>query len=328
MAKKKEDKSGFSTELRAAVDAINSTYGEGTVVKISEAETTVHEYISTGSLILDAALGGGWVKNKVFEVFGEESIGKSTLALHFLSQFSGPILYIDTEQSLNSEYAEKLGVRLENMIITQPECFEDALTIMLEFCDKVEAIVFDSIAESPTKKEVEGSLESQDIGLKARILGKAFRKLKGKAHTSTIMFINQTRLDPSITYGSNRVTPAGRSTKFTTHARVDLYGKEAIKKGTDEIIGHYMNIRIVKNKSFKPYVKCQVPIIFDGYGISRSQEIVDLAIEKGILTKSGAWIKHGETSVAQGIENTRLFLIDNPEYSAQLEKEIKDYGQG
>mgnify|MGYP006382364709 CR=1 FL=1 len=321
MAKKKE--SGFSAELKSAIEALNKSYGEGTIIGIEDAPNTVNEYISTGSYLLDEALGGGYVKGKIFEIFGEESIGKSTLALHFMTQFKGkPILYIDTEQSLDKDYAKRLGVDLPNMIITQPDTIEQAITIMLDLCDKVDAIVFDSVAEAATSKELEGEISDQDIGVKAKLMSKAIRKLKGKNHDSTIIFINQTRENPGITYGSNRVTPAGRALKFGSHARIDLYGKELIKKGEDPI-GHYMNIKIVKNKSGKPHIKVQVPLIFDGYGINKEQEIIDLAIEKGVLTKSGSWIKHGDTNIAQGIENTRTFLFDNPEFKEELLKEIK-----
>lgn len=323
MAKKKET-TGFSKALMDALAELNKQYGDGTVIGIEDAPNTVNEYISTGSYLLDQALGGGYVKGKVFEIYGEESIGKSTLALHFMSQFKGePLLYIDTEQSLDKDYAKRLGVDLPNMIITQPDTIEDAITIMLNLCDKVSAVVFDSVAEAATSKELEGEISDQDIGVKARLMSKAIRKLKGKTHDSTIVFINQTRENPGITYGSNRTTPGGKALKFGAHARIDLYGKELIKKG-EEPIGHYMNIKVVKNKSGKPHIKVQVPLMYDGMGINKEQEIIDLAFQKGVLTKSGSWVKHKDANIAQGVENARTFLQDNPEFAQELLKEINN----
>lgn len=324
MSKKKtETTKGFSTELKDALAALNKTYGEGTVLPIEDAPNTTSETVSSGSYILDLALGGGYPKGKVIEIFGDESIGKSTLALHFLSQFDGPTLYIDTEQSLDKEYAKNLGVNLANMIISQPESLEDAIEILRELYDKVEAVVFDSVAEAATKKELEGEISDQDIGVKAKMMSKAIRVLKGKEHNSTVLFINQVRDNPGIVYGSPRVTPGGRALKFGSHVRLDVYGKEAIKQG-EEIIGHYMNVKVVKNKLNKPHLKCQIPLIYDGKGISREQEVLDLCIEKGIIEKSGTWLKYNGASIAQGTENSRTFLCDNPEFREELEQKLKN----
>lgn len=321
MAKKKEE-IGISADLRAAMNALNKTYGEGSVIAINEAPNVSIERIGTGSFILDHILEGGYPKRKVIEIFGDESIGKSTLAWHFLSQFSGPKLYIDTEQSLDKEYGERIGVDLNNTIITQPSTIEEGLDILQTLIDKVDAIVFDSIAEAATKKELEGELTDQDIGVKAKLMSKAFRKLKATEHNATIMFINQVRQNPGVVYGSPRVVPGGNAVKFGAHLRIDLYGKEAIKKG-EEIIGHYMNLKIVKSKISTPHIKCQIPLIYDGRGISREQEVIDLCIEKGIIEKSGSWLKYNGANLAQGLENARTFLIDNPELREELEQKLK-----
>jgi recombination protein RecA len=326
MAKNKKQESGFSDELKAALEALNHSYGEGTVIKINDSPNTIIERVSSGSLILDAALGGGYVKGALIEIFGEASLGKSTLALHFLSQFKGkPVLYIDCEQSLDKDYAEALGVDLDGMIITQPSCLEDGLSVMQELCDKVHAIVFDSVAEAAIKKEVEGDIGDQDIGIKAKLMSKAIRKLKATPHESTIMFINQVRAGMDMY--NPRVTPGGYALKYGTHIRLDLSGRELIKKGSgtnEETVGHYAKIKVVKNKAGKPHVKCEVPIIYDGHGVSRSQEIVDLALEYGIFTKSGTWIKHNDTTIAQGLEGTRTFLQDNEEFAVSIVKELEN----
>lgn len=321
MAKKKLE-TGISADLKSAMDALNKTYGEGSVIAINEALNVSLERVGTGSFILDHVLEGGYPKRKVIEIFGDESIGKSTLAWHFLSQFSGPKLYIDTEQSLDKEYGERIGVDLSNTIITQPSTIEEGLDILQTLIDKVDAIVFDSIAEAATKKELEGELTDQDIGVKAKLMSKAFRKLKATEHNATIMFINQVRQNPGVVYGSPRVVPGGNAVKFGAHLRLDLYGKEAIKKG-EEIIGHYMNIKVVKSKISIPHVKCQIPLIYDGRGVSREQEIIDLCIEKGIIEKSGSWLKYNGANLAQGLENARTFLIDNPELREELEQKLK-----
>jgi len=323
--KKTSGGNGFSAELKAALKELNDSYGEGSLVVINDSPNVTAERISSGSLVLDGVLGGGYAKGKIIEIFGEESTGKSTLALHFLSKFTGPTLYIDTEQSLDKDYAERLGVNLAHMIITQPETLEEGLEILLRLLDQVDAIVFDSIAEAVTKRELEGDMESQEIGTKAKLMSKAIRLIKGKEHSSTILFINQVRENPGITYGSNRVQPGGKAIKFASHVRLDVYGKELIKKGEDQIIGHLMRIKVVKNKLGVPHGKCEVPLMYDGYGISREQEILTLGIEKGIIEKAGSWIKHQGTNIAQGLENARTFLQDNPEFTSELLNEINAF---
>lgn len=323
MAKqKKEAKVGFSEELQKALAALNNSYGEGTLMGMDESDDMVTEFIPTGSLILDLNIKG-YPKGKIIEVMGEESLGKSTLGLKFLAQFNGkPTLYIDSEGSLDRDYARRLGVDTSMMIVSSPETIEEGITILLDLVGMVEGVVFDSVAEFATKKEIEGDIGDNDIGIKAKLMSKAIRRLKAKEHTATVMFINQTRENPGITYGSNRVTPGGKALRFASHLRLDLYGKELIKKG-EEVIGHLINLKILKNKTGTPLAKIQIPVIYDGYGISLEQEVLDLCIEKGIIEKKGAWFAHNGTNIAQGSENCRILLKNNPEFRQQLEKELK-----
>lgn len=312
------------TELQGALDALNKTYGAGTIRKINEAPDVDIVHIPSGSLILDLVLGGGYPQGKIIEIFGDESTGKSTLALHFLANFKNQnVVYVDTEHSLDRAYAERLGCNLDNMIISQPDNFEQALDITIKTCPHVDAMVFDSVAESSPKKEIEGDISDQDIGLKAKLMSRALRILKSTKHKATIVFINQIRENPAAFFGSPRVTPAGRGLKFATHVRLDIYGRGAIKHSENEI-GHYMRIKIAKNKLGIPHLKCAVPIIYDGYGVSREQEVLDLALDMGIMKKAASWIKYGDVNIAQGMERSRTFLLDNPDLVEELIEKIKN----
>lgn len=322
MTKKKQEKTGFSDELQKALASLNESYGEGTLIGMDDSDDMVTEFIPTGSLILDQHIKG-YPKGKIIEILGEESLGKSTLGLTFLAQFTGkPTLYIDSEGSLDRDYARRLGVDTSMMIVSSPETLEEGISILLDLVSMVEGVVFDSVAEFATKKEVEGDISDQDIGIKAKLMSKAIRRLKAKEHTATVMFINQTRENPGITYGSNRVSPGGKALRFASHLRLDLYGKEMIKQGED-IKGHLINLKVLKNKTGAPLGKLQIPIIYDGRGISREQEVIDLCIEKGIIEKSGSWLKYNGANLAQGLENARTFLIDNPELREELEQKLK-----
>lgn len=323
MAKQKKDNE-LSSELTAALDALNKTYGAGSIVRMTDVPVET-ERISTGSIILDAALGGGYPKGKIIEIYGPESIGKSTMALQFLANVTGPKLYIDHEQSLDREYANNLGVNLKNLLITQPQSLEESTDIILSLADKVDAIVFDSIAEAAPLREIEGDASTQSTGVKAKLMSQLVRLIKSKENNPTFVFINQIREKIGVMYGSPITTPGGNAMKFGAHIRLDIFGREPITKGSDkekEILGHYMKIKIAKNKLGVPHGKCEVPLIYDGRGISKEQEILDIGIEKGIIEKSGSWIKYDGTNIAQGIENARTFLIDNPELCDEIIKKI------
>lgn len=323
MAKAKKDTtSKFSTELKDALAALNETYSDSRIGGINDAVGLNIEYVSSGSLALDAVLGGGYAAGKLVELYGSESLGKSTLAMAFLAGFAGkPTLYVDHEQSISPDYMAALGVDLDNLIVTQPSNIEHGLDVVEKLCTKVSAVVFDSIAEAATQRELEGSLTDQDIGVKAKILSKFIRKMKSIKHDAVLLFINQVRENPG-GYGVTRVVPGGKAFKFGSHMRIDIYGKEDIKKG-ETVIGHFLLAKVTKNKLNIPYLKCRIPLLYNGKGISREMEIIDLAIEHGILEKAGSWIKYDGTSIAQGVEACRLMLIDNPELRQELENKIR-----
>lgn len=321
MAKQKKEESGLSESLKSAIEALNKSYGPGSVVGMGDMPTEV-ERVSTGSLILDKALSNGYPKNHIIEVYGPEGSGKSTLSLHFLAQFTGPKLLIDVEQSFSREYAEALGVDLKSTLICQPNSLEEAGDILITLLPEVQAVVFDSIAEATPKRELEGDMSTESTGVKAKKMSHLIRLIKGTKHNATIMFINQTRNKIGVVYGSPITTPGGDAIKFSTHVRIEISGQELIKRGED-IVGHYLLLKLKKNKLGTPHIKCRVPLIYDGFGVSKSQEILDLGIEMGILEQSGAWIRYNGTLVGQGVDKARQFLSDNPELRQELENKIR-----
>lgn len=326
MAKKKETNSGFSDGLKTALAALNTSYGEEIAGMMDDANDVTMEYVPTGSLILDSMIIG-YPKNKIIEIVGEPSLGKSSMALAFLAQYKGqPTLYIDSEDSLDRDYAKRIGVDTSMMIVSAPPTIEDGMTVLLDLVEHVSAVVFDSIAEFATKNEIEKDISAMDIGVKSRLMSKLIRKLKAKKHNATIMFINQVRQNPNNPYNP-RTFPGGNAIPFAAHLRLDLYGKDPIKKGSgesEEIIGHRIKLKCLKNKTGKPLGKLQIPIIYDSYGISKSQEVIDLCVDAGIILKSGSWFSHKETRLGQGEDKVRQFLNDNKEYRDQLEKELRD----
>lgn len=322
MTKKKDMGAGFSADLQAAIDAINTSYGEGSVIKMTDSAVAA-ERVPTGSLILDNLLEGGYPRSRIIEIYGDTSLGKSTMCMHFLANCPGPKLYIDTEQSLDRDYAEALGVNLSNMLICQPETLEEAAEILVKFLGKVDSIVFDSIAESLPKKELEEGPSTESIGIKARRMGGLVRSIKGTEHNTTILFTNQIREKIGIAFGNPITTPGGNAMRFGAHVRLELYGRELLKRG-EEVYGHKIKIKVNKNKLGKPHVKCEIPLLYDGGGISRETEVLELAIEKGIIEKSGSWISYDNAKLGQGLENARLMLVDNPELRQELETKIKD----
>lgn len=325
MSKKSKD---IEKSLDKVLDALNKNYGKGTVVSMNQAPLNF-DRISTGSIKLDLALGGGYPQGKITEIFGDEGVGKSTLALHFLAQFKGSkVAYIDTEQALDREYAEHLGVDVDNMIISQPDFTEQALQITRELCTHVDGLVYDSIAEGSTLREMESEIGDRKIGDKAYAFNQAMRVMKAIKGKGTMIFINQIRQNPNITYGSNRVTPAGNAMKFATHVRLDIRRGGWIKKGSGEDaekIGHYIRCKIIKNKTGRPHIQVDIPLIYDGNGINRAQEIIDLGLETGVITKKGSWYSVKDGNLAQGEANTRSLLEDNPEYIEELYSEIKNH---
>lgn len=314
MSSKKKIETGIDNIL----SSLNKEYGEATIVGMNDHPNLEIERIPTGSLLLDRVLDGGYPKGKVIELFGDEGVGKSTLALHFLSNVEGDKLYVDTEQALDRAYAESLNVSLDNMYICQPDYTEQALEIVRQTCTHVDAVVYDSVAEATTKNEIEKEIGERNIGTKAYVFGQAMRLLKGIKHKGTLLFINQVRENPGITYGSNRVTPAGKALKFASHVRLDVRYGGWIKSG-EETIGHYIKVNVVKNKLGVPHQKVNIPLIYDGNGISRAMEVLELCLDKGLIVKSGSWYKTADgDSLAQGLKSTITFMTDNPDYIDEL----------
>lgn len=317
--------------LDLALSQIEKQFGRGAIVKLGEASATPIEVISTGSLALDIALGvGGIPRGRVTEIFGPESAGKSTLAQHIMAQaqkLGGTAAYIDVEHAMDPTYARDLGIKLEDLLVSQPDTGEQALEICeaLVRSNAVDIIVVDSVAALVPRAEIEGEMGDAHVGLQARLMSQALRKLTATiARTSTsVIFINQLREKVGIVFGNPEVTPGGRALKFYSSVRIDIRGVDSIKRGTD-VVGRRVKAKIVKNKVAPPFRQAEFDIMFESpRGISRSGDIIDLGVEKGILTKSGAFYSYGDMRIGQGRENAKQFLEDNPELAQEIETEIR-----
>jgi len=317
--------------LELALTQIEKQFGRGAVIKLGEAGTTPIEVISSGSLALDIALGvGGIPRGRVTEIFGPESAGKSTLAQHIMAEAQkagGTAAYIDVEHAMDPGYARDLGIRLDDLLVSQPDTGEQALEICeaLVRSNAVDVIVVDSVAALVPRAEIEGDMGDAHVGLQARLMSQALRKLTATiSRTSTsVIFINQLREKVGIVFGNPEVTPGGRALKFYSSVRIDIRPVESIKRGTD-VVGRRVRAKIVKNKVAAPFRQAEFDIMFDTpRGISRSGDIIDLGVENGVLTKSGSFYSYGDMRIGQGRENAKQFLDDNPELSMEVETEIR-----
>jgi recombination protein RecA len=318
--------------LDLALGQIEKQFGRGAVMRLGEgAEIAAIESISTGSLALDIALGiGGIPRGRVTEIYGPESAGKSTLAQHIMAEAQkagGTAAYIDVEHAMDPGYARDLGIRLEDLLVSQPDTGEQALEICeaLVRSNAVDVIVVDSVAALVPRAEIEGEMGDAHVGLQARLMSQALRKLTATiSRTSTsVIFINQLREKVGIVFGNPEVTPGGRALKFYSSVRIEIRPVESIKKGT-EVIGRRVKTKIVKNKVAAPFRNAEFDIMFDmPRGISRVGDIVDLGAERGILTKSGAFYSYGDLRIGQGRENSKQFLLDNPVVALEIETEIR-----
>ncbi len=322
---------GKTKALEIAVGQINSHFGNGSIMKLGDSKhITKVGSISTGSLSLDIATGiNGVPKGRVTEIFGSESSGKSTLAYHIMAECQktgGTAAYIDTEHALDPDYAKRCGVNTDSLLISQPDFAEQALEICeyLVRSGAIEILVLDSVAALVPKVELEGDMGDAHVGLQARLMSQALRKLTAAINKSAcaVLFINQIREKVGIIWGSPEVTPGGRALKFYSSLRIDLRRAESIKKGT-EIIGSRVKARIVKNKVAPPFKVAEFDIMFDS-GISKESDIIDIASELGLIQKSGAFYSFNEIKLGQGKENARLFLSENSEISSQIQKLIAD----
>jgi recombination protein RecA len=315
--------------LETAIGVIEQKFGKGAIMKLGAASSLDIEAIPTGSMTLDLALGiGGIPRGRVIELFGPESSGKTTVALHCIAEtqkLGGEVAFIDVEHALDPVYAEKLGVDINSLLVSQPDSGEQALEIAeaLARSGAVDCIVVDSVAAMVTKAEIDGDMGDAHVGQLARLMSQAMRKLTSVLSKSNCaaIFINQIREKIGMIYGNPETTPGGRALKFYASVRIDVRKGEAIKEGS-EIIGNKTKVKIVKNKVAPPFKECEFDIMY-GEGISRTGEVLDLAVELGIAKKGGAWFSYGDMKLGQGRDNAKLFLKENPDIMLEFEEKIK-----
>ena len=329
MAQKEADR---KRALDLALSQIEKQYGSGAIMKMGDATANMTVgAISTGSLSLDIALGiGGLPRGRVTEIYGPESAGKSTLAQHVIAQAQragGAVAYIDVEHSLDPSYAQDLGINTEDLLISQPDTGEQALEICeaLVRSNAIDCIVVDSVAALVPRAEIEGEMGDSHVGLQARLMSQALRKLTATiSRTSTaVIFINQLREKVGVVFGNPEVTPGGRALKFYSSVRIDLRAIESIKKGTT-VVGRRVRDKIVKNKVAAPFRTAEFDIMFTApRGISRTADVVDLGAESGILTKSGAFYSYGDLRIGQGREAAKAFLYENLDILEAIERELR-----
>ena len=315
--------------IETAMQQIERTYGKGAIMRFGDNSTSNVESISTGSLALDLALGiGGLPKGRIIEIYGPESSGKTTLALHVLAQAQkagGEVAFIDAEHALDITYARALGVKVEDMLVSQPDTGEQALEITeaLVRSGAIDVIVVDSVAALVPRAEIEGEMGDSFVGLHARLMSQALRKLTGAVgKTNTIViFINQLREKVGVMYGNPEVTTGGRALKFYASVRIDVRRIESLKNGS-EIIGNRTRAKVVKNKMAPPFREAEFDIMY-GEGISLIGELIDLGVKLGLVQKSGSWYSMGETRIGQGRDAAKQYLKNNPEIAENLEAEIR-----
>ena len=317
--------------LSAALSQIDKQFGKGSIMRLGDDHPLSRdiEVISTGSLGLDIALGiGGVPKGRVVEIYGPESSGKTTLTLHIISECQkkgGTAAFIDAEHALDPQYAKKLGVKVEDLLISQPDTGEQALEIadMLVRSGAVDVVVVDSVAALTPKAEIEGEMGDQHMGLQARLMSQALRKLTAniKRSNTLVIFINQIRMKIGVMFGNPETTTGGNALKFYASIRLDIRRTGAIKKG-EEIIGNETKVKVVKNKVAPPFKSADFEILYN-QGISKEGEIIDLSVEHGLLEKSGAWYNYKGEHVGQGKENVRQYWKEHPELAQTLENELR-----
>ncbi len=315
--------------LQLTLDKLDKTYGKGTVMKMGDKAIEEVETISSGSLGLDLALGvNGYPKGRIIEIYGPESSGKTTLTLHAIAEAQkagGIAAFIDAEHAFDRNYAEKLGVDIENLIISQPDNGEQALEIAenLIRSGAIDIVVIDSVAALTPKSEIEGEMGDSKMGLHARLMSQALRKLTGtisKTHC-TVFFINQLREKIGVMFGNPETTTGGNALKFYASVRLDIRRSSQIKDG-DNVIGNRTKVKVVKNKVAPPFKVAEFDIMY-GEGISKTGEILDLAVEFEVIKKAGSWFSYGETKLGQGRDAVKALIKDNPELADELEEKIK-----
>jgi len=327
--KTSSDKEAKLKALQLTLDKLDKTYGKGTVMKMGDKAIEEVEVISSGSLGVDLALGvNGYPKGRIIEIFGPESSGKTTLTLHAIAEAQkagGIAAFIDAEHAFDRNYAEKLGVDIENLIISQPDNGEQALEIAenLIRSGAIDIVVIDSVAALTPKSEIEGEMGDSKMGLHARLMSQALRKLTGTISKTncTVFFINQLREKIGVMFGNPETTTGGNALKFYASVRLDIRRSTQIKDG-ENVIGNRTKVKIVKNKVAPPFKVAEFDIMY-GEGVSKTGEILDLAVEFEIIKKSGSWFSYGETKLGQGRDAVKSLIKDNPELADELEVKIK-----
>jgi recombination protein RecA len=316
--------------LETAVDEIKDKFGEGAIMRLGEAQKVNVDSIPTGSLSLDLALGvGGMPKGRIIEIYGPESSGKTTLALHTVAQAQkkgGLCAFVDAEHALDPEYAKRIGVKIDNLLISQPDTGEQALDIVesLVRSAAVDLIVVDSVAALTPKAEIEGEMGQQHMGLQARLMSQALRKLTAivaKSGTSVI-FINQIRMKIGIMFGNPEETPGGKALKFFASVRIDVRRTAQIKQG-EAIIGNRVKAKVVKNKVAAPFRIAEFDIMYNK-GISYEGDVINSGVKYGVVGKSGSWFVYGDSKLGQGMEASKTFLAENPKITNEIAKKVKD----
>ena len=314
--------------LDLAVATIEKAYGKGSIMRLGSQQKVAIEVTSSGTISLDLALGvGGYPRGRIIEVYGPESSGKTTLTLHAIAECQkagGVAAFIDAEHALDVGYARKLGVNTEELLVAQPDFGEQALEIAdtLVRSGAVDLIVVDSVAALVPKAEIEGEMGDSHVGLQARLMSQALRKLTGNVHRSncSLFFINQIRMKIGVMFGSPETTTGGNALKFYSSVRLDIRRIGAIKVG-DKAIGNRTRVKVVKNKLAPPFTNCEFDILF-GTGVSRTGDVLDLGVEDGVVDKSGAWYSYSGDRIGQGRENARTFLEENPKLLAEIENKV------
>ncbi|MEK7603163.1 MAG: recombinase RecA [Patescibacteria group bacterium] len=328
MQEKSEDASGKSKALGLALETIEKQFGKGSIMKLGEAHKVHVETIPTGSLSLDIALGGGIPKGRVVEVYGPESSGKTTLTLHAIAEVQkqgGTAAFIDAEHALDPAYAKRIGVDVENLLLSQPDNGEQALEIVetLVRSNAVDMIVIDSVAALVPRAEIEGDMGDSLPGLQARLMSQALRKLTGIINRSkaTVVFINQIRMKIGVMFGNPETTTGGNALKFYASVRMDIRRIGQIKQGED-VVGNRTRVKVVKNKIAPPFREAEFDIMYN-QGISASGDVLDLATNLGIVEKAGAWFSYGGEKISQGREAAKKYLEDNPKILVEIAKKVK-----
>jgi recombination protein RecA len=321
--------------LEMALSQIEKQYGKGSVMRMGERTTMGIEAVSTGAMSLDIALGiGGLPRGRVTEIYGPESSGKSTLAMHVVAEAQrngGICAYVDAEHAMDPVYARAIGVDIDEMLISQPDTGEQALEItdMLIRSGSIDVIVIDSVAALTPRAEIEGEMGDSHVGLQARLMSQALRKLTANLNKSNTIcvFINQLREKIGVMFGSPETTPGGRALKFYSSVRLDIRRIESIKDGV-EVVGNRTRVKVVKNKCAPPFKQCEFDIMY-GKGISREGSLLDIGVDLGLIKKSGAWYTYEGEQLGQGRENAKQFLIDNPEVMMEIsERTLSQLGVG